>query len=210
MLVNIAMSPAVDPEPLSVAEFKAHSRETRTLTVAEENDLSLKITAARIFIENELGRALITSRWGLYLEGWPSKSYIGLPLGNLQSVESVVYTDSDGVEHTWAATEYKLSRVYTSGQSDVKYGRLNRGYNKSWPTETLDVGEPICITFTCGWATAADVPAPIKAAIELLAGYWYEHREAAIVGENATIESKAIVLGMAQQLAPYQILRVGS
>lgn len=206
MLVNIAISPEVDREPVTVEEFKVHSRITAT---DEDDDIALKLTAARIFVENELGRALITSKWELHLEGWPCRSYIELPLGNLQSVESVAYTDSDGVEHTWAATEYRVSRTYASGQNDVKGGRLQYKYGGSWPSETLDVGEPIVITFTCGWLAAADVPEPIKAAIMLLAGHWYEHREAVIVGENVTIESKPMELALEALLAPYRIIRCG-
>ncbi len=206
MLVNIAISPEVDREPVSAAEFKAHSRITAT---DEDDDIALKLTAARVWVENELGRALITSRWELHLASWPTKSYIELPLGNLQSVQSVVYTDSDGVDHTMPATDYKITRYYTSGESDVKGGRLHLGYDKSWPSETLDVGEPIVVTFTCGWATAADVPATIKAAIMLLAGHWYEHREAVVIGENVTIESKAMELALDALLAPYRIVRAG-
>ncbi len=206
MLINIAISPAVNPEPVSVAEFKAHSRITST---DEDTDISTKLTAARMHVENELGRALITSKWELHLERWPGRSYVELPLGNLQSVASVVYTDSDGVQHTWAATNYQLARVYTSGQSDVKGGRLQYKYGGSWPLDVLDVGEPIVITFTCGWLAAADVPAPIKEAIMLLAGHWYEHREAVVIGENVTIESKALELAVDALLAPYRIVRVG-
>jgi uncharacterized phiE125 gp8 family phage protein len=204
-LIQLASSPDINPEPVSVEEFKVHSR----ITVTDEDaDIALKLTAARLHTENFLGRALITSRWQKWIEDWPCYRYIVLG-ANVQSIESVFYTDSDGEESEMPAEDYRLVRAYTSGPSDVKDGRIQLRYSKYWPSAVLDEGEPIRVTFTAGWLTADDVPEPIKAAIHLLAGHLYEHRESVVIGENVTIESKPLEMAYEALLSPYQIVRVG-
>lgn len=204
-LIRIASSPEIDPEPVTLEQFMAHSRITESSPA--DPDIPLKLTAARVHVENDTNRALITSAWEWRTCGWPCHSYLEVPLGNLQSVASIVYTDFEGTEHTWDTANYRLSRVYTSGKSDCGKGRIHLAYGKSWPSEILDVGEPICVTLTCGWLTADDVPEPLKTAIQVLAGHWYEHREAVIVGDTGTIQSSVVEMAYESLVAPYRLPR---
>ena len=205
-VLRIARSPEIDQEPVSLTEFLVHQRldSSPLPDQSELDDIQSKLTAARVYCENDLGRALITSRWQLRLTSWPCGEYAEL-LGNTQRINSVTYTDSDGAEHTF--TDYKLVRAYSSGTSDAGRGRLYLAYGKCWPSAILDVGEPICIDLDCGWLTAADVPLTIKAAIKLLAGHLCEHREAVVIGQNVTIESKRLEMAVDDLLTPYRMMR---
>ncbi len=208
MLIRIANSPEIDPEPVSLAEFVAHARIDSDVQTAYEDDITLKLKAARIHVENRLGgRALITSKWRWKFEAWPTGDYLEFPLGNLQSVSSWTYTDYSGVSHDFAATEYSLTRVYSDGEDDCKRGRAYLKYDKSWPSDVLAYGEPLQIEFVCGWLAAADVPAPIKSAIELLAAHWWRNREAVVIGNTTAVVSAPLAEAVDALLAPYTLPR---
>lgn len=191
---------AATENPVTVEELVLHARIDGT---SDQQDVADKISAAVEYVETtELrGRALITSQWELKLEHWPGQcteldwygfhrdyrnGYIEIPLGNLQSVGTITYRQSDGTVTTWPSTEYRLERLYaaTDGTTDKGIGRVYLAYGKSWPAETLDVGEPITIPFTCGWKDAASVPVSLKLAIEMLTAHWYRNREAVTVGSR--------------------------
>jgi len=207
---------AATEQAVLLEEFKAHARIDST---DEDGDVQLKLDAAEEYIEtDELGdRALITSTWDLYLDAWPCKPYIELPKGNLQSVAFIKYTVEDGTVVTWDATNYKLSGTYTvsnlgasiegDGENDARVGRVWLRPNRSWPTATLDTGEPIVIRFTCGWEKASVVPAKIKAAIEMLAAHFYRNREAVTVGSTTAIESKPLALAVSSLCEKYVLKR---
>ena len=129
------------------------------------------IQAAREYAEGYQNRALCTQTWELVLDSWPSESYIEIPLPPLQSVTSIKYKDTAGVESTWADTNYIVD-------IDSFLGRLVWGYGVTWPTVTLYPAGGIRIRFVAGYGLAAAVPGMTKAAILLLIGHLYENREA--------------------------------
>lgn len=183
-------------EAVSLDELKAHLK--MEISPSEQDaDLQIKLSSAHEYIADTecRGRALTTSTWALTLTHWPACGYIEVPLGNLQSA-SITYRCSDGTVKPWDAANYRLERVYTpanpdadppvvgSGTSDCGIGRIYLGYGKSWPSETLDVGEPITVTFICGWDSAAHVPFTLRAAILLVAGTLYRNRESVFMGRS--------------------------
>src|SRR4051812_36699634 len=124
---------AAEVEPVSLEEFKAH---LRAEGLPELPDLTIKLQAAREKLESgtETDRAFIASTWELYLDHWPCWScgscfcpcqrsagrrfeqYHGphenhdrilVPKGQLRSVASIKYTDSNGVETPWPTSEYE-------------------------------------------------------------------------------------------------------
>lgn len=170
MIFEITTPPAV--EPVSVAEAKNHLR------VDIDNDdtlLAIYITAAREYVEGVVRRALITQTLKAYLNAFPGVSAVALPRPPLQSITSLVYTDGDGSDSTFDAANYSADIV-------AQPGRLVLGYNKSWPSPaTLATVNPIAITYVAGYGAAgSDVPSIYRQAILLLAGHWYENREAII------------------------------
>jgi uncharacterized phiE125 gp8 family phage protein len=139
-------------------------------TTSEDDDLTDLITDGRAFVEAITRRALLTQTWDYYLHFWPKGNSITIPFGNLQSVTSVSWKDTDGTETTLTvATDYL---VETNG---TQCGRVTLPFSGSWPSGDLYPVTPIKIRFVCGWTTAALVPKNIKRAVKLAAEDYYYH-----------------------------------
>lgn len=160
-------------EPVTTSEAKAHVR----VDISDDDALiGTLITSAREYVEETARRSLVTQTWKLYLDRWPGVDYITLPRPPLQSVTSVKYTDKDGVQTTWANSNYLVD-------SDSEPGRIVLAYDVSWPdTVELRPMNPIEVVFVAGYGAAAAAPQRWKQAILLLAGHWYENREATVDG----------------------------
>jgi len=154
-------------------------------TTAEDDLLTAIIQAAREHIEDITRRALLTQTWYYYLDGFPSdKDYIVLPFGNLQTISSVKYKDTDGTETTLVEnTDYI---VETNGEG---CGRLVLPYGISWPSVSLYPSNPITIEFVCGWTAAASIPKKIKQAILMICSDLYADRGEKVIGQTV-VESK--------------------
>lgn len=161
-------------------------------TTSEDDLLTNDIKAVREHVEDITRRALLTQTWAYYLPQFPAdKNYITLPFGNLQSVSSVKYKDTDGTETTLVEdTDYI---VETNGEG---CGRIVLCYGCSWPSTTLYPSNPITITYVCGWTTAALVPYKVKAAILMILADLYENRESQMLGNPNSLayqENKTVM-----------------
>lgn len=152
-------------------------------TTAEDSALERLRKGARREAEHRTLRYLLTQTWDFVLNEWPAKDYIELPGGNLQTVSSVKWKDTDGTELT--LTEGTDYLVETNGD---RCGRVVLPYGVSWPSGTLYPSNPITIRFVAGWTTAAAVPEDIITAILFIAENRYYHgdREEAL---NRAIDS---------------------
>lgn len=139
-------------------------------TTAEDADLEDLITDGRAYVEAHTRRALLTQTWDYYLQNWPRGNAIVLPFGNLQSVTSVSWKDTDGTETTLTVTTDYL--VETSGN---QCGRVVLPFSGSWPSGDLYPVNPIKVRYLCGWTTAALVPKNIKRAVKFAAEDAYYH-----------------------------------
>ena len=144
-----------------------------------------------------LNRALITQTWKLHVDGFPDDaSGIEIPLPPIQSVDSVTYVDGDGATQTLSTDVYKTVGGYNNP------ARLVLKWDQQWPT-TREQEEAVTITFTAGYGDAAsDVPMPIRLAIKVMAGDFYEHRQSYVSGRNL-VETKVIQ----RLLAPFYVAR---
>lgn len=181
---------AASEDVVSLDEMRVHLRNSSS---EEDADISLKLAAATAYVRDQLGnRPLITSTWDLLAERWPcfargasyrdgiTYQHFTLP-PNTQSIVSLVWTDSAGVPHTVDPSLYKLVGAYdpaTEGDNDHLTVRLIPAYGQTWPSGTLDVGEPIAIRLVAGWKDAASVPTPIKQAILMAGEDMYRNRGA--------------------------------
>ena len=66
--------------------------------------------------------------------------------------------------------------------SDSDHPRIERAYEQSWPS-VRDQPQAITVRAVMGYASASAVPYPLKQAMKLLIGHWYENREAVVVGQ---------------------------
>lgn len=148
---------------ISLAEAKAHLR----ITAADEDSLITAIVAAAVeHFDGRagiLGRAIMSQTWRLETAG-PCGGRIAIDFPDVTSIESVAYL-SDGVEATWASSEYRLG-------ADGKLSFLEPASGYSWPSVD-DQEDAFRITFVAGWEDVAAVPAPIKAAVLLMVGQLY-------------------------------------
>ena len=205
MELKVITPPAA--EPLSTAEVKLHLRVDHT---SDDTLITALIVAAREHVENYLAGSLVEQTRAVYLSAWPYSPF-RLPCGPVQEIESVKYTDSDGVENTVSTDLYYLSPG----------GELCLEPFESWPTARLRGPGAIEITYTTGYEPVvtvipgeeegdpdteetdygANIPQAIKQAMLLLIGEWYEQREAAA---DTQYNIQTIPFGVKQLLAPYR------
>lgn len=163
----VVATPPID-EPITLAQAKAHLR------VDHEADDALivrLITAARRHVEKLCDRALMPQTWRLTLPAWPSDDQpVRLPGGLVRSITSVQYLDPDGDLTT-----------YTDYDSDLDSQPALIGPLSSWPATAARMNAAR-ITYAVGYATAADVPADIIAAMLLIIGDLYANRESIVTG----------------------------
>lgn len=173
--MGLTESSAPAAEPVTLEEMKAHLRVTDT---ASDSYISSLITAARQWAEHYTGVRFVQRSFVWTLDEFPADSRTALifPVAPVDSVTSVTYLDTNGDSQTWSALLYRLSK-------DDHFPRLLPAYGESWPS-ARDISDAVTVTFVAGYDPdsnspvdhAANVPAPVKHAIKLLCGHWYENR----------------------------------
>lgn len=163
-------------EPVSLVEAKRHCRIDHD---DEDSDVLALVTAAREHCEALCQRAFVTQTWRLELDRFPEQcqpwsDVIRLPRPRLQSVTSVQYVDVSGVLRTLSAGLYQVD----VGREPA---RLAPAYGQVWPA-TRDQMAAVKVTYDAGFGGTDVTPKTIRQAILLLAGHWYEHREAVAQG----------------------------
>jgi uncharacterized phiE125 gp8 family phage protein len=184
-------------EPVTLAEAKAHCR----VAIADDDGLIAGyILAARIHLENETRRAFLTQTWDATFDySWPMvwdngrvdyRYQITLPKAPLQSVTSISYVDAAGATQTLAPDQYKVN---ASGMEGV----IEPAYDVTWPYVRPEVNA-VTVRFVCGYTQTPD---PIRQAMLLLIGHWYENRESVIVG---SITSE-LPMAVSALMFPYRV-----
>lgn len=147
-------------EPLTLAEAKAHLRETQTET---HNDLYIAslITTVRQAAEDRLQRTLLTTTWQRTLDRFPACSAgVELYMPRVISVVHVKYVAPDGTLTTLDPAAYEL-------ENTAEPGLLLPAHNTSWPATRVRPGA-VQIQYTAGYGATADkIPQPIVHWIKL-------------------------------------------
>jgi uncharacterized phiE125 gp8 family phage protein len=179
--------------PVSLDDMKLHLH-----VVGDDEDTLVQayIDAATAHLDGYtgiVGRALVTQTLRQDFDGF--RSCLRLPVGPVASVSGVTYYDSANISQTLATSVYDHFTDALGSYIALKPGQF------IWPS-AYTRRDAVSVTFIAGDA-AADVPAPLKVAIMLIAANWYENREAVNVG-NITSE---MPMGVAALIAPYS--RIG-
>jgi uncharacterized phiE125 gp8 family phage protein len=164
--VSLTLVTAPTVEPLQLADAKAHLR----VDASHEDALIQRlIVAARRAAETATGRALCTQSWQWTADRWPCRAPITLPKAPVQSVTHVKYVATDGTLTTWSSAEW---------QADLtsELPRILPAYGYTWPS-LRDQMAAVRVEFVAGYGAAAAVPEDIKAAMLLIVGHLFEHRE---------------------------------
>ena len=172
-------------EPVSVAELRAHLREPSDPDAV----LTRLIKAAREYVEETTGLALISQTRELTLDGWPgggdglgwwdgvqdgaiigtAPRYVELPRGPLISIASVTTYDNTNAATVWPSGNYFADTGNRPGRLALLDGAV-------WPLPTRSASG-IVIRYVAGHADAAAVPNALCMAVLQIAAHWYENRE---------------------------------
>lgn len=188
-------------EPVTLAEMKRHLRTFSSVT-EDDPDITALITAAREWVEDETGRALIDQQWRLTIDSrtvigdvvsgfsvvggypshcgyyagtfdWTSRGEISLRKSPALQVISVKSVNLAGVETTISPTTYELR------EADSKWPRIVALNGAPWTANMLR------IVFRAGYADtvgspgegAEVVPVRFKQAIKLWVEANYDRDE---------------------------------
>ena len=197
-------------EPLLLADAKSH---LRVDTTADDGLITELIKACRFHLERQYDLAFITQTLQLNLDffpywwifrgsssgsynWWNDQAYYTQILlrGPVQSVSSVIYTDTAGSPQTLSNTKYSLDPYHTPA-------RLVPAASQLWPA-TQAVINAVQVQFVAGYGAAdTNVPSDIKAALKLLLGHFYENREQIVT--DARVAAIQMPIGVEQLMRPY-------
>ena len=168
-------------------------RHLRILDPEEETAVADYVAAAVSHLDGprgHLGRCLINQVWEEGFAKWSSPLPLSLPDA---SDVAGSYLDTAGEEQTVDPADYQLVE-YPRGP------RINFRASFAAPALSADDREPVTVIYTAGFgAAAADVPPAIVQAARLLAGHFYQNREAVTAGAM-----EELPLGVRTLCAPYR------
>lgn len=176
---SFALVTAPTTEPVAVSELRDHGYVS---TNGQDSNISSFIAAARDYAEKRISRQMLTATWDLRLDYFPRRQYgdryrdygqfsaLEIHKCPVQSVTSVKYIDTAGVEQTMDPSTYVV---------DVhdEPARITPTFGLYWPIARL-MTNAITVRFIAGYGdTVAAVPPNIKHWIKLAAQSLYENRE---------------------------------
>lgn len=201
--------------PISLDDVKGQSR----IDAGDEDaTLQLYIDAATSYLDGFsgiLGRALITQTWrqdypqfcwpwlpGVSPYFYPYWQNLGMRLavGDVQSVTSVTYYDTNNQQQTLSTSIYSL-------MIDDRGAYIGLKPNQNWPT-TYVRDDAVRVTYVSGYGDdATAVPGAIRLAMCMLVAQWYENRENVILPmTRATIQN--LPFAVDALLAPFSAVGV--
>ena len=147
-----------------------------TTNTTEDAYVSGLVKAARVWIENTRGMALVTQTWDGSTDAFPWDGAIIIPKYPLQTITSVTYHDEDlSTSTVFASTKYQVDTYKRPPRIYIKNG-------ESWPSDSLRLSSGVVVRLVAGFGAASAVPEDIKHAIKLLIGQMYIQRENEVSG----------------------------
>jgi len=177
-------------EPVLLADVKAQLSIATADTLVDAI-ITRRITEARQWAENYMGRTIMPSNWEIVLDSFPNEIELFYPPAT--DIVSIIYTDTAGASQTMDGADYYLDEDATPNWVLPAYGEV-------WP-DTLDTANAVRCRYTAGYADAASVPGPIKEAIMLIIGHWMRYQGAVEAGVNITRIPNAVEC----LLTPYKV-----
>jgi uncharacterized phiE125 gp8 family phage protein len=179
--------PAV--EPITLGEAKAYLR-------VEHGDddlvIAALIAAARIHVEAQTRRALITQTWRINRSCWPPEGRLSISPSPVQEILAARVYDSDGTAIAIDTQAFVIDKA--SAPALVAFAPW------SLPVPGRNLGG-IELDVKAGYGDAGtDVPEPLRQAIRLLLAHWYENR--GLTAGRAVAVSPASVSAL---IAPYRV-----
>ena len=153
-------------EPVSLSEAKLH---LKVDTSADDTLISALITAARQHLERHCNSAFVTQTITEVWDSFYKRNHFSI--APVQSLTTYQYKP-EGETTTYSTTDANLYGL----DIFAKPGYIYKLPDTVDPI-TENVPDAVKAVYTAGYGSAADVPAPIKAAILLVVGDLYEKRQ---------------------------------
>ncbi len=190
--------------PLDVATAKLQSR---VIDGLEDSLIQMYLDAAQALVEAEIGRPLVQQTWRVQFDRF--EPFLRLPGGPVSAVNAVSYIDESGTEQTLTPTTDYVADIKSVPARIAPPPTGAFPYHAYWPWHAVVPGA-VAVEYIVGYAPTADtppdygvnVPAPLKAAILLLAADLYANREAGV--PSGSIENPTVN----RLLAPYRSMQV--
>lgn len=162
-------------EPVSLGAVKDQLR-IELEYIREDAHLQTLIGAARAYVENHCDRALVTQTWDIFFQEWDDFDSFVFPLGQLQSVSSIVYIDEDGVSLTLPVESYRVEGIGTDEGRVVLTADILPFVNdeQTWVIQ---------VTFVCG-LEPENIPEDLRLALLFFISHHWQHRNGAIMFEK--------------------------
>jgi uncharacterized phiE125 gp8 family phage protein len=181
MTVEITGTPTLD-SVITVADLKEHLR----VDHSDEDTLITSLRAAAIsWIEDYCNTRLGDVTAVGYLDFFYNARF---PVGPVNSITSVTYTDANGDTQTLAAAKYWYDIKTKSAR--ITFDNVPQLYD--------DTFHAVQINMNVGYAEA-DVPEPVLHAIRLLVGHLYENRQ-----QVTRTKLNELPLGIHSLVSPYR------
>lgn len=156
-------------EPITLTEAKAQCRVDGS---DSDTELNIYIKSARIFTEEYTGSKLKDQTVVLRCRDFCD--FRRLPIAPVESITSITYLDTSGVEQTLDTAIYEGVLIGLEPAIRLKI-------NQSWPSVRC-ASDAIRVTVQAGYST---VPEPIRAAMLLMVSAWFDNRSVGPVPEGA-------------------------
>jgi len=177
-------------EPVSLAGAKA---QLRIVHGDDDQLIAALITAARRVVEARTGLCLIAQDWLCLRDGWPEEGVIELPMAPLLGVEEIGVFGDDDQKAVIDPAHYIVDAASRPPRVMLRGSRL-------WPRPGRAVNG-IGIRVTAGFGPLpADVPQPLRQAIELLVVHFYAQR-----GDET---GGGLPISLPALLDPYRMVRL--
>jgi len=161
-------------EPLSLGEAKAFLR----VEHGDEDDvIAALVTAARMHVEAQTRRALITQVWRLVRDAWPADGGLTVVPAPVQAVVAARVVDAAGAAHAIDVQSFVV---------DAASARLVVPPWSLPPPGRAIAGIEIDVRVGHGDAPA-DVPEPLRHAVRLLVAHWYDNRGLVAIGQSVAL-----------------------
>jgi uncharacterized phiE125 gp8 family phage protein len=177
-------------EPVALDDAKAF---LKVETADDDDVIAALIAGARIHVETQSRRALITQSWRLVRDAWPAEGRIAIAPVPLQALTAARVYRLDGSTQAIDPASFVVEAAAAPAMLAFASPPLAPG--RSVGGIELDV--------TVGYGDAGDdVPEPLRQAVRILVAHWYENRGLiAPGGAVALLPQSAAAL-----IAPYRVL----
>jgi uncharacterized phiE125 gp8 family phage protein len=181
--------PAV--EPVTVAEAKAHLRIEHD---DDDDTIAALVAGARVHVETQTRRALITQSWRFVRDRWPADGRIELLPVPLRALSAARFYKSDGSTQSIDTAAFAVDKVSAPAVLSFAPGAMPQ------PGRVV-AGIELDVSVGYGDAASA-VPEPLRQAIRVLVAHWYENRGLIAVGATGALLPDSA----AKLIAPYRVL----